>query len=115
MNNAMLSLVSADVRPACRDEPDLIKRIEKAFAKVQDFWMSTDDELRFRGALAAVFVETKDDGQAEHLRRSINALNSLNALIRGVPVNMEAVLDEMGDDPLPLMKLWHEAKAKTHA
>jgi hypothetical protein len=32
-------------------------------------------------------------------------------MMSGVPVDMEAVIDAAGEDVIPLVKMWHDAKA----
>jgi hypothetical protein len=111
MNDALLAIAVADIRPACAGEPDLIERLRKAMVKAQDFFMSTDDDLRFRGACGAAMLES-DEAERERIVKSINVLRALGAAMSGVAVDFGAELDKMGDEePLPLRKLWIEAKA----
>ncbi len=113
MSDTVLLIAASDIRPACRDEPDLETRIRKAFAKAQDFWMSTDDDIRFRGALAAVMMETTDEAEKDRIVKSVASLRTLSAMLSHVPVDMEAALKEMESfEPLPLMPLWREAKGE---
>ena len=112
-----LSIISTECKSACADEPDLEKRIRKSMAVVANgHWMFCGDhqeDLRLRGALAGVILspETTEE-EKECITRSLKPLRALNALMSGIPVDTEAVLEELGETPiLPLMKWWHEAKA----
>lgn len=116
MNEAVLAIAVADIRPACKDEPDLIERIKKAMRKAQHFFMSTDDDLRLKGALGAALLESSGEQKAA-LETSIRSLSRVSAVMHalqaGVPVDLEAMAKEQeGEpDPLPLMAWWHEAVA----
>ncbi|HYC65062.1 MAG TPA: hypothetical protein VEC14_10050 [Reyranellaceae bacterium] len=104
---------AADIRPAIAGEPDLLKRIEKAFAKAQDFWMDTSEGLRFNGALAAVLLETTDEAEKERVIASKRALDQLDAVLRaarlGIPADL-STLSTPPEDAIPLMKMWRAAK-----
>ena len=114
MSDAMLSIVAAECRGPCANEPDLLERIKKAMQPVANgHWMVMDDDLCLRGALAAVLLdpETTEDDRLR-ITFTLEQIRSLGALISGVPVNVEQALanpDEI--EPVPLIKLWQEAKA----
>lgn len=107
MIDAITAIAIDDIRPSCRDEPILLERIKKAFAKAQDFWMSTDDALRFRAALAAILLETSDEDETRRIIETNDYIKSLNAIMNGVDVNMPDI-----SDPLPLIGMWHEARSR---
>lgn len=108
--SAVLAIAFADIRPACRGEADVVERIRKAMLKAQDFWMSIDDDIRFRGAVGAAMLETADAVEKERIERSIRAVRSFSALLSGVPVDVEAIVRDAGEDVIPLMRMWQEAK-----
>jgi hypothetical protein len=115
MNNALLSLIAAECKEPCANEPDLLKRIKKAMVPVANgHWMVTDEDMCIRGALAAVLLDpetTEDDKQ--RITLTLEQMRSISAMISGVPVDIERVLDNPdGVETVPLVKLWHEAKAK---
>lgn len=114
MNDAMIMIAAADIRSAIRSEPDLVRRIEKAFAKAQHFFMSTDDNLRFSGALAAVLMETADEDEKERVVASKRALDRFSAFLTAAQAGLSidpSSLPGDEEDYLPLMKMWHDAKA----
>lgn len=108
----LLAVAVAIIRPSCEVEPDLTERIRKAMREAKDFWMSLDDDLRFRAAIGAALVETTDEGEKDRILRSFQILRTLSAAMSGVPVDAEAVEAQMeGFEPLPLVAMWREAKA----
>ena len=107
MIDAVTDIAVDDIRPSCRNEPVLIERIKKAFAKAQDFWMSTDDALRFRAALAAILLETSDEAEKRRILETNDYIKALNAMMSGLDVNMPDI-----SDPLPLIGMWHDARMR---
>jgi hypothetical protein len=92
------------------------ERLRAAFAEAQNFFMSTDDDLRLKGALAAVILSYPEDApERDLLKRSVGALQQmaamLSALQNGIPVDIEA-MPLPDPDILPLVKWWNEAKDK---
>lgn len=114
MNNALLSIVATECKGPCANEPDLLERIKKAMVPVANgHWMVADEDTCIRGALAAVLSDpetTEDDKQ--RITFTLEQIRSVNAMMSGVPVDVEQALanpDEI--EPVPLIKLWQEAKA----
>jgi len=96
------------VRPALKGITDLDERVRAAFKEAQSFWASTDEDIRYRGAVAAVVLETTD--QKGRLERSIKIVSSLGALMVGVPVNLELLEGELkAFKPVPLVGMWKDA------
>lgn len=107
-------LVAHEARSACKGEPDLTKRALKAMRAAQGHWAVTDEEKQFRGAIAALILESEGEDR-DRVERSAKALNKLGAMLAalqaGVPVDVEAMAAEQQDtDLLPLRKLWDDAK-----
>ena len=109
MNETVMLVAVDDIKQVCEGEPDVIKRLEKAMKKAQDFWLSTDDDLRFRAACAAAMV-TGNTSDRERIVRSIKVLRALSAMLSGVPVNVADVLTQADEDAIPLKKMWLDAK-----
>lgn len=107
----MAAIVAMEARSACKGEPDLMKRIEKAMRASHNHWMVLDEAEQFRGALAGAMAESEGD-ERDRLERSVKALNQvgalLNALSAGIPVDIEA-MEKAPDDMIPLRKMWDEA------
>jgi len=114
MNHAVVMICAESVRQEIKDEPDLIKRIEKAFAAAKGFFMSTDENIRFNGALAAVLLETIDEAEKARVIASKKSLDKLNAVFvaarAGMAVDLTAA-DMPAKDNIPLLRLWQDAAA----
>ena len=92
-----------------------MERIKKAMRPVANgHWMVTDDDLCFRGALAAVFMDPlTTDEDRQRMEFTLTQMRSLGALMSGVPVDVGRVLDNPDEiDRVPLVKFWNEAKIK---
>ena len=114
MSDAMLSIVAAECKDPCANESDLLERIKKAMKPVANgHWMVMDEDMCMRGALAAVLLDpetTEDDKR--RITFTLEQLHAIGAMISGVPVDVERALDNPDEiEPVPLVKLWHEAKA----
>lgn len=110
MSNAVLAVAVSDIRDTCEGEPDVVKRLEKAMRKAQHFWMSTDDDLRLRAACGAAMI-TGPDEDKDRITRSLGAMRALIAMMSGVSVDMERETEKAGEDAIPIVKMWQDAKA----
>ncbi len=89
---------------------DILRAAMKAMTSL---WVSTDDDLRFRGAVGGVLMVLEERGATDDIERingELEALRSLSALFSGVPVDMECVT--VPENPIGLMKMWAAAKGK---
>jgi hypothetical protein len=111
MNNAVLMIAVTSIRPECANEPALTERLRKAMRAAHQFWLSTDDDLRFTAALTAAHLETTDEKEKEQITRSARFLSAISAGMNGVPVDLAAAFGNDDFRPLPLMGLWNETKA----
>lgn len=114
MTGGMLIAVH-EARDACKGEPDLVKRLEKAMRATRDHWMETNPDAQFRSAVAAAMLES-DEADKDRIQRSMDGLRKVSALIgalqAGVPVDFEKLGEEQkADDILPLSKMWHDLAA----
>ena len=114
MSDAEVAIVAMDARHACKDEPDLVLRIKKAMKGARNNWITRNPDLMLRGALYAATQETPvGTPEYERLDRSIRALAkasaALNAMIAGVPVNLEEMAITPDEEQLPLLKYWLES------
>jgi len=100
-----------EAREACKGEPDLTKRIQKAMKASRNHWMVTDEAQQFRAAVAATMLESPPE-ERERIERSAQALNRLGAMLNafkaGVPVDIDAMVPP-AEDTIPLRKMWSEA------
>ena len=112
MTNTAAMIAVHHIRPALKGAATLEERVQRAFKEAQSFWMSTDDQVRFRGACAAVMLETADEFERERWEKSLRVVNTLGVLMAGVPVNLDEVVQDLETfKPVPILKMWQEAKA----
>lgn len=114
MTGGMLIAVH-EAREACKGEPDIEKRIEKAMLAVKDHWMETNKENQFKSAIAAAMMESSEE-EKDRIQRSFDGLARvsafINALQAGVPVDFDKMAEEkQPDDILPLMPMWRKIAA----
>lgn len=109
MDGGML-IATSEARNACAGEADIQKRIEKAMKATRNHWMETNEQNQFKAAVAAAMLES-DDADKDRIKRSFDALSQFSAMIgalqAGVPVDLEAMVEQKKDDDLlPLMPMW---------
>lgn len=115
MTGGMMIAVE-EARRACRGEPDLMKRLEKAMKATAGHWMETNQENQFKSAVAAAMLESPTD-ERDRIKRSFDGLAKvsavLNALQSGVPIDFEKAAEEVEQpkDLLLLMPLWRKIAA----
>ncbi len=109
MTDAVLMLAVTDIKPACEGIADVVDRLKAAMAKAQDFWLLTDDQLRLKAAVAATML-TGTEADKDRLQRSWRALASLSAAISGLDVDILSAMEAAGNDAIPIMRMWQEAK-----
>ncbi len=102
-----------DCESAFEPSQPLEQRFRAVFTKAKSFWMSDDENVRFQGALAAVLKRSTDESEKDLITRSALQIGRsaamLNAVLAGVPVDLEAM--PMPDpDLLPLLRWYREAK-----
>lgn len=113
-DDTALALIGTECKAACAGEKDFETRVKKAMKPVKDgHWMFPDDDISFRGAIAGVLMaEETTQEEKDRIAHTLNGLRSLAALISGVPVDMDAMVEEQSKmEPVPLVKWWHEVKA----
>lgn len=110
MNDAVVSICAMEAREACKGEPDLTKRIEKAMKASRGHWMETNPSNQFRAAVAAAMLES-EGLERDRIERSAAALKRANAAIQAMQAGLSVDLEEAlktDDDTIPLMKMWRE-------
>lgn len=116
MDEAGLSIIAAECARDCEGESDFLERIRKAMKPVANgHWMYVNDEdLCFRGAIGGVLLaEETTEEERRRIIFTLKQLRSLGAMMSGVPVDIGAVASNPEEiEPVPLVKLWDEAKAK---
>lgn len=111
-NAMMLQLALAQVRGRSPKDKSLEERLTVAMKFVREnvhqvFWMCSeaDEDFQFRTAVAAVMLDGSQDDR-DRIERSLRTLRTLNAMLEGVPVDLDRVDKDAG---LPLLKLWQNS------
>lgn len=111
MNDNLVAIAVAELRPTCRGNMSIEERLRKVFRSAQRFWASGDDDVRYKGAVLAAYLEAGDSRDLEgqqRIERAARALSAISAAVAGTPVDLSAL--DRDDDPLPLFKMWMEAR-----
>lgn len=109
MNDSILMIAVNDIEPACAGITDVVERLKAAMAKAQGFWLSNDGQLRLKAAVAATML-TGTAADEDRIQRSWRALASLSAAMSGLDVDVLSAMEAAGDDAIPIMRMWKEAK-----
>ena len=126
MNETLLALVATEASSRAErrlaDEPDLSleELIRECMRGSINHWMITDEEMQFKGSCVAAYNLADEDGK-EDIKTALEDLRNLNALISGVPVDLDRMVANMekhkaaGKEPPPLRKLWDDVKGEDDA
>ena len=95
---------------AAKGKLALITKVRSAMEVTCNHWMLTDEDLRFKAAIAGAITACDSDQEKEILVKEMKALNALSALFSGIPVDFSRV--DMPKNPIGLLKLWSDIKEK---
>jgi len=108
MNDPIMAIAVLEARDACKGEPDILERVKKAMRACADHWMVTNPLQQLNAAIAAAALESNDAEKDIILRsgKDMNtAIATIQALISGVPVDMEK-MDRPDQDLIPIAEMW---------
>ena len=112
---AMILIAASDAQAHVDTSKPVEDQVRAAMEVTKDFWMSTDEEVRFRGAVAAVLLKNQGNEEVvERINTEMRALNSLAAMMGGVPVDMERAIPPEGFKPIGIRNLWMEIGHPSH-
>lgn len=103
MNNTIISIVATECRHAAEKETTLDDRIAAAMNVAKDHYLTTDNDERFRGAIAAIY-ELSDEETRYRIKEEMDALKYLSAMLSDVSVNLDAM--PKIENPIGLIKTW---------
>ena len=107
--NLAASLIEAEARDQIKNAGSLEDKFKAAFKAAKNHWMFTDEDTRFRGAIGAVGISVGVESEHfEAIKREMASLNTLNAILSGVPVDFERL--DTNYKPIGIIKLWQEMK-----
>ena len=115
LNTAMIAICVGEIKDAVHKAIGLEAKVKTAFQLVQSFWLSTDNDIRWNGALAAVIMDPSITAEEKAtLQRSTKVLAAVSAAMRkGSAVDLSPVADEAERGiVLPLRGWWLEAEGQ---
>jgi hypothetical protein len=106
MNTTIISIVAAECKRAAEGKETLEERIDAVFEVARNHWLTTDENERFQGGVAAIY-ELSDEDTRERIKQEMDSLRTLSAMLSGVPVDVERFNEETKEmKPIGLMKKW---------
>ena len=109
MNMNVVLIAAAEARDKIDISTPLEEQARAAMEVTKDFWMTTDEDVRFRGTVVALLLANEDNPEAtERINAEMRALNSLGAAMSGVPVDFGAALPPEDFKYIGLRSLWME-------
>lgn len=118
MGDATLMIVAIDAESRAKSDlakfDDVEAVLRACMRGAKNHWMVTNQEDQCRGAIAACHKLVDEAGKAR-IEASLNQLQALNALMSGVPVDLDALAKKAEDapEPLPIAKIWAEIQAES--
>lgn len=89
-------------------ETSLSDRLRAAFEAVRNHWLAPSDEVKFQAAMEAVYLLASEEEKAR-MEAEARRGRALNALLSGVPVDIEAVAEaDEGLEPVRAMRIYRE-------
>lgn len=106
-NIVMIAAVEAETAARAAGDVSIQDRATAAMKAVRHHWLATNEQEQFAAACEGLArVVTADE--RERIEADLRALQTLTAMLSGVPVDLDAALVEREQhEPLGLMKLWH--------
>lgn len=102
----LVYVVLAVVKAAINAEDSLEDRCRSAMRAAHSNGVVTDEDLQFKGAVAAVYAASTDADEKARIEVELKSLAVLSAAMSGVPVDFDAV--EVPENPIGLRVLWLE-------
>jgi hypothetical protein len=103
-------IIEASAREAILAADSLEDKFRAAFREANQYFMSTDDDVRFKGGIGAVMLSVGIDApEWQRIKIELDQLKILGAMMTGVPVNFEDI-PPLPDDfnPIGITTLWKE-------
>lgn len=108
MGDTVLTICVLDASTEMPKDANLETRFRYAARRAHHFWLSVDDELRFRGAVGALLVSANDE-ETTMIESTIDGLRKVTAMVSaaqsGLIVGLPILDDSDRPRPLPLL-LW---------
>ncbi len=108
-SDTMVSIAAQTAKSVAEKEDTLEGKLRAAMKDTLHFWLTTDEDIRFRGAVGAVLLCCSEE-EKERLEEELKGLRAISAMTSGVPVDISQV--NVPENPIQLLKLWKEVKAE---
>lgn len=105
-----LALVVASIRDAASGVANIEERAKALMRAAREHWMIRDENVQLMGAMAAL-LETATEEERPRLERFLTINKSINALLSGVPVDVDRVMEDE-TEPYPILKWWNETEGQ---
>ncbi len=82
--------------------------LKEAMTKGKRHWMAQNESQAFDAAITVAYAKMAGDDK-DRMTVSIDAVKAMDAIFKGIPVDLEAVLAaQEGVEIFPLLPLWKE-------
>lgn len=115
VNNSILMIAIHDAGTAIENDMTTEQMLKAAMTQAQDFWLATDDDTRFRGAVGAVMKALgKEHEDYRHIADEMESLSKVSAMLTATQSGLTVEPPELTEPKFGLMKLWREAKERNN-
>lgn len=84
--------------------------IQETFNKGKNHWMAHSESDAFNASVVVAYAKMEGE-EKTRMKASIDGIKAMNAVLSGVPVDLETVLAQQeGLKIYPLMPMWRETK-----
>lgn len=84
--------------------------LKEAMSKGKNHWMAASENIAFDAVVVVSYLNMNAKDKVR-LKATTDTMKAMDALLSGVPVNMETALERVeGMELFPLRKMWEEAK-----
>lgn len=99
-----------------KEAKTLEDKFEVAFKEARHCFLSTDEDVRFRGGIGAVMLYFSEGSEEyDRITKELSCLKTIGAAFDGVSVNWDKLLSELPTEdfkPIGIVKLWFDSKEK---
>lgn len=106
-NNILIALIDIEQTVKIHEDEPLEDRLRAAMGTAKDHYMLRTDDEMVQAAMEGV-ARTADDAERTRLEEELERLNTLSAVLSGVPVDFGQVTEP--ENPIGVLKLWREVK-----
>jgi len=112
MDNPTITLAIHEAWNVSKDTDGTTEeKLVAAMQAMRNFWLSSDEDLQFRGAVGGVMLDIgQDHPDFGALQTEVIDLKKYGAFISALSAGVEARIPEVGRPRFNLLKLWHGTK-----